>query len=62
VWLFDRPVGDRKSDDPDVILEVDIPESVVAPFEWIVGLAYREFLMPAALVNLYGPPRISDQK
>jgi hypothetical protein len=34
---------------------------VVAPFEWVVGLPYRQFLMPAALVNLYGPPRVSDE-
>jgi hypothetical protein len=60
VWLFDRPTEDHKSDELDVILELEIPESVVAPFEWHIGLPYREFLMPAALVNMYGPPRISD--
>ena len=62
VWLFDRPLDDHVIDDQlDVILELEIPESVAAPFEWHVGLRYREFLMPAALINLYGPPRVSDQ-
>jgi hypothetical protein len=62
VWLFDRPVNAHiGDDDSDVMLELEIPESVVVPFEWVTGLPYREFLMPAALVNLYGPPRISDE-
>ncbi len=59
VWLLGRPV--IGSDDPDVMLELEIPESAVAPFEWVIDLPYSEFLMPAALVNLYGPPRISDE-
>jgi hypothetical protein len=63
VWLFDRPPDDYMGgDNGDVLLELDIPESVVAPFEWDTGLPLREFLMPAALVNLYGPPRISDDR
>jgi hypothetical protein len=62
VWLFDRPVNAHIGiDDSDVMLELEVPESVVAPFEWAVDLPYREFLMPAALVNLYGPPRVSDK-
>ncbi len=45
-------------DDLDVILELEIPEDVVAPFEWFVGTSYREFLLPAKTVNQYGPPRV----
>jgi hypothetical protein len=63
VWLFDRPVNAHQGDaDPDVVLQLEIPETVVAPFEWDVGLPYRQFLMPAGLVNLFGPPRISDEQ
>jgi hypothetical protein len=59
VWLFDRPPDDQAGDvDPDVIMELEIPEDVVAPFEWLVGRPYREFLMPARIVNQYGPPRV----
>jgi len=61
VWLFDRPLDDHiGDDDPDVILE--IPEDVAAPFEWLVGMPYREFLMPARIVNQYGPPRVKAEK
>lgn len=63
VWLFDRPVNAHLGDpDPDVMLQLEIPETVVAPFEWDVGLPYRQFLMPAGLVNLFGPPRVSDEQ
>jgi len=59
VWLFDVPLGDQIGDDDlDVILELEIPEDVVAPFEWFVGTSYREFLLPAKTVNQYGPPRV----
>jgi hypothetical protein len=61
VWLFDRRLEQHVIDDKlDVILELEIPESVAAPFEWHIGVPYRQFLMPAALVNAYGPPRVSE--
>jgi hypothetical protein len=60
VWLFDQRLEQHVIDKTlDVILELEMPESVAAPFEWHVGLPYRQFLMPAALVNLYGPPRVT---
>jgi hypothetical protein len=44
-----------------VLLELEIPEPVVAPFEWASSLPYRQFLMPAALVNKYGRPHVSER-
>lgn len=62
VWLYDRPLDNRMGGgDEAVILEIEIPEPVVLPFEWVMSLPYRQFLMPATLINLYGPPRISDE-
>lgn len=62
VWLFDRPLEAHVIDDElDEILELEIPEAVAAAFEWHIGLPYRQFLMPAALLNLYGPPRVTTK-
>jgi hypothetical protein len=61
VWLFDRPVDNYMGGgDLAVLLELEIPEPVVAPFEWASSLPYRQFLMPAALVNKYGRPHASE--
>ena len=58
-WLFDRPPDDHTCDvDPDVIMELEIFEDVVGAFERLVGRPNREFLMPARIVNQYGPPRV----
>jgi hypothetical protein len=63
VWLSDRPLdlneGAIGSSDglPDLV-EVEIPLDVLADFEWIEDMkSYREFLVPAAVVNSY-PRRI----
>jgi hypothetical protein len=62
VWLFDQPVEKRiGGGDEAVMLELEIPEPVVLPFESVGNLPYRQFLMPAALVNLYGSPRVSNE-
>lgn len=60
VWLFDRPVDRRMGGGEEAImLELDVPEAIVLPFETNpVNLPYRQFLIPAAILNLYDPPRI----
>ena len=36
------------------MLDLEIPEEIVAPFEWIEeDKGYREFLVPAEIVNRY---------
>lgn len=53
VWLTDRPT------DPGdaaylhgATLEMEIPEEVLAPYEWKeTGKPYRQFLVPAHLAN-----------
>jgi hypothetical protein len=57
VWLGDRPIdwNDAGFTEEDMsCLTVEIPEEVVAPFEWIEEhKGYREFLVPAEVVNRY---------
>ena len=59
VWMFDRIVDKRLGGGHGaVMLELEIPEAVALPFETLGDLPYRQFLMPAAILNLYGPPRV----
>ena len=56
VWLASRPMDwqDAGFDERAVmsVLEVEIPEELVEPFEWAEeGKPYREFLVPEELVN-----------
>ena len=63
VWLSDRPLGINEGADGDVVLVVEIPETEVARFEWTeAGMPYREFLVPTAVVNRFGPPAICDEE
>jgi hypothetical protein len=61
VWVFDRPVDRSIGGGPDAeMLVLEIPDSVVEPFETGGSLPYRQFLVPAALLNLYGPARLEE--
>jgi hypothetical protein len=63
VWLFDRAVDNKVGGgEAAVLLELEIPEQIASQFEWVISLPYRQFLMPAALLNRYGRPRVSDAK
>jgi hypothetical protein len=62
VWVFDRPVDKRLGGGQDAdMLILDIPEAVVLPFETEGNFPYRQFLMPAGLLNLYGPPQVLEE-
>jgi hypothetical protein len=46
-----------------MLLAVDVAPSVVEPYEWTEeGKPYREFLVPAALVNAQGTVTIADEE
>jgi hypothetical protein len=53
VWLSDRPLDANEGADGDNVLFVEIPDDAVAEYEWIQDIGYREFLVPAELVNRY---------
>ncbi len=59
VWVFDRPVDPRMGGGEDaVMLELEVPEFVVLPFEVGRHAGYRQFLMPAAILNRFGPAQL----
>ena len=62
VWLFDRTVDRRMGGGDDAqMLELEIPEAIALPFEVEGNFPYRQFLMPAGLLNLYGPPQVLEE-
>ena len=56
VWLSDSPVDVNEGAKADeVVLAVNISKGLVKGFEWIEeGKGFREFLIPAALLNEQG--------
>ena len=56
VWVTDRPPPPGTSADEWVVFAVDLPEEAAAAYEREAGEEGRRFLMPAELLNRYGPP------
>jgi len=53
VWLSDRPLDENEGATGNTVLFVEIPDEVVARFEWVQDIGYREFLLPAEIANRY---------
>jgi hypothetical protein len=64
VWFASRPLNEADGAPSDtVVLVIDIPEDVVAPYDRSEKRKrYREFLIPADLVNQYGPPEQLEEE
>ena len=63
VWLSNIPLDANEGAIGDTLFMVDIPEDVIAEYEWIDGYSpYREFLVPAAIVNRHGPRALSSEE
>src|SRR5262249_32791684 len=59
VWLSTVPPRVDRRVGGDVCLAVELPEEEVLPFEFLEdGQTFREFQVPAAVVNRHGRPRI----
>jgi hypothetical protein len=59
VWLSDRPLDVNEGAHGDVLLAVEIPVDDVLFYEWVEeGKPYREFLVPADLVDRHRPFRV----
>ena len=69
VQLFDDPIGwNPNSDGSNLLLAIEIPADAISGYEWgterqhhwLTGMETREFLVPASVVNYYGPPVVED--
>ena len=60
VWLSDCSLDENEGHAGDTTLCIEIPDDVVEQYEWIEkAKGYRQFLVPAVVVNHFGPPTIS---
>ena len=59
VWVSTEPF-DGYDADAKTLFTIEIPEDVISEFEWVQpGMRLREFLVPAAFLNSYGPPVVT---
>jgi hypothetical protein len=62
VWLSNVPLGGNEEATGDTVLEVnlDVTEDDMAPYAWVQdeSFGYREWLVPAELVNTRGRVRL----
>jgi hypothetical protein len=60
VWVSDRPL-DICSEPGNAVLTLDIPAELFAEYEFLQEDAtYRGSLIPAKILNRYGPPKVVE--
>jgi hypothetical protein len=58
VWVADRPLDANEGARGNRLLIIELPEDVFREHEYTEeGFPYREAIIPAAVLNRYGPPR-----
>ncbi len=64
VWVSSEPLGWSQRqylNGANTLFAIEIPEDVISEFEWVEeAKTIREWLIPAALLNSYGPPVVTD--
>ena len=62
VWVSDEPFEGFDSN-TDILFTIEIPEDVIGDFQWFEdGELFRKWLIPAAILNSYGPPLVTDKR
>ena len=60
VWVSREPFDGQYQNGTTTLFAVEIPEDAISEFEWIEeAKTIREWLIPAALLNSYGPPVVT---
>ena len=55
VWLSNVPLDENEGTATGPVLEVSVDDpDQIAPYEWVQDIGYREWLVPAALLNACG--------
>ena len=62
VWVSDRPLDNSEGASGEALLQIDIAEDLLTAFEWVEeGKPFREWLVPAAVLNDAGTVRLLDE-
>lgn len=62
VWVSDRPLDENQGAVGDCLVLMIIPDAVFEEYEWVEeGKPHREALIPAAVLNQFGQPTISNE-
>jgi hypothetical protein len=60
VWVSGEPFDGQYLNDANTLFAIEIPEDSISEFEWVEeAKTIREWLIPAALLNSYGPPVVT---
>ena len=63
VWVSDVPLDINEGAEGDVLLAIEVTPEAVDPFEWAEeGKTYREFLVPASILNSYAARELSAEE
>ena len=64
VWVSSEPLDWSQRqylNEANTLFAIEIPEDVISEFEWAQeGKLIREWLIPAELLNSYGPPVVAN--
>jgi hypothetical protein len=62
VWISDSPLDRKEAGDVLLRIKLDATHSDLADFEWVEqGESYREWLVPAVLLNDRGVVEVCDE-
>src|SRR5262249_48429796 len=62
VWISDNPLDRKEAGDVLPRIKLDATDDDLADYEWVEqGESYREWLVPAALLNDRGVVEVCDQ-
>jgi hypothetical protein len=61
VWVSDRPLDNSEGASGETLLQIEVAEQLIAAYEWVEeGKPYREWLIPAAVLNKAGQVKRAD--
>jgi len=62
VWVSDRPLDNSEGASGETLLQIEIEESTIAAYEWVAeGKPYREWLIPATVLNKVGQVKLANE-